>query len=368
MGRVNLERSNDRHAHPEPCLQSPDPGFNGGQWLYKANYEVAETLHWGHHLGCDFAMKSCGEWIKSRLEKNLSAAPFCHDIKHDGRKSLATTRCTDQRDSLALCNLVPYKKALPVDYRNFASLAGVRKEGVRYYGGSVELADFCPYNQEFEWKSVNSSDRRDSRCELIGNAPPEDSNSVMEKYGHNSRCFDFGPLSWTEKKCGRVKTYSQFMAGCYEFLCAHGRIHLRVIDSTSSLYTCYYTGQLIRIRRIVNGWLREGTIQCPPCEEICTHESSWLNSEPIKNISSPGVGGDFDELPFSTSFQQEIQREKKLFHKHTTCAPDNQEMLDNGEEIGDPLLDEPCSSSNLLFSLTKMFAFYVVHYGLNNLL
>uniref|UniRef100_A0A915CT66 Leishmanolysin-like peptidase n=1 Tax=Ditylenchus dipsaci TaxID=166011 RepID=A0A915CT66_9BILA len=38
---------------------------------YKANYEVAETLHWGHHLGCDFAMKSCGEWIKSRLESNF---------------------------------------------------------------------------------------------------------------------------------------------------------------------------------------------------------------------------------------------------------------------------------------------------------
>jgi len=127
---------------------------------------------------------------------------------------LATTRCTDQRDSLALCNLVPYKKALPVEYRNFASLAGVKKEGVRYYGGSVELADFCPYNQEFEWKAVNSSDRRDSRCELLGNAPPDEANSVMEIYGGQSKCFDL-PRSWTERRCGRQKTYSQFAAGCY---------------------------------------------------------------------------------------------------------------------------------------------------------
>ena len=35
---------------------------------YKPNYEMAEELHWGKKLGCDFAMKSCGEWIKTRKE------------------------------------------------------------------------------------------------------------------------------------------------------------------------------------------------------------------------------------------------------------------------------------------------------------
>lgn len=161
--------------------------------------------------------------------RHLPTGPFCHDIKHDGTRSLATTRCTDQRDSLALCNLVPYKKALPVDYQNFDHLPGVRRDGVKFYGGSVELADFCPYNQvamvlrslshmhcsqEFEWKSVNSTDRRDSRCELDGNVPPEDTNAIMEVYGSMSKCFDL-ESSWTERKCGRVRTYSQYLAGCY---------------------------------------------------------------------------------------------------------------------------------------------------------
>uniref|UniRef100_A0A915CUF2 Uncharacterized protein n=1 Tax=Ditylenchus dipsaci TaxID=166011 RepID=A0A915CUF2_9BILA len=120
-----------------------------------------------------------------------------------------------------LCNLVPYKKALPVDYRNFASLAGVRKKG----SATMEVLGFAHTtrnlngNQSIQYTFIV----------LFPQLPPDDSNSVMEKYGHNSRCFDFGPLSWTEKKCGRVKTYSQFMAGCYEFLCAHGRIHLRVM-------------------------------------------------------------------------------------------------------------------------------------------
>ncbi|KAH7693184.1 Protein Y43F4A.1 a, partial [Aphelenchoides avenae] len=34
---------------------------------YKSNYSVAEPLHWGHKLGCDFAMKSCGDWIRQRM-------------------------------------------------------------------------------------------------------------------------------------------------------------------------------------------------------------------------------------------------------------------------------------------------------------
>ena len=117
---------------------------------------------------------------------------------------------------MALCNLIPYRRALPVDYRNFGAIRGVQHEGLKYYGGSVELADFCPYNQEFEWKAVNWTDRRDSRCELEGNSPPEgQENAILEIYGQGSKCMDLGGI-WTEKKCGRVRTYSQFMAGCYQ--------------------------------------------------------------------------------------------------------------------------------------------------------
>lgn len=119
---------------------------------------------------------------------------------------------------MALCNLIPYSRPLPPDYRNFAFLRGVRTEGLRHYGGSVELADFCPYNQEFEWKAVNLTDRRDSRCELAGNSPPlDEGNAVLELYGHGARCLDL-EAPWTERKCGRTRTYSQFMAGCYQVI------------------------------------------------------------------------------------------------------------------------------------------------------
>lgn len=36
---------------------------------YSANYSMAQELGWGRHLGCDFAMKSCKEWISSKSSR-----------------------------------------------------------------------------------------------------------------------------------------------------------------------------------------------------------------------------------------------------------------------------------------------------------
>uniref|UniRef100_A0A8L8KUM5 Leishmanolysin-like peptidase n=1 Tax=Heligmosomoides polygyrus TaxID=6339 RepID=A0A8L8KUM5_HELPZ len=233
---------------------------------YKPNYEEAEELHWGRKLGCDFVKKSCGEWINSKIENGELPSPFCNEVKHDGQKSLAYYfRCTSQRDSLAICNLVPYKKELPVQFRNFAKIEGVSAVGAKHYGGTVELADYCPYSQEFQWKLPNSTLRQDSRCELEGNN--RDGEDILEVYGTLSRCFDF-KQPFRERKCGRVRSLLHYMAGCYEHSCQNGTLHIAVHDS--DFYPCYSTGQHIHIKRITDGWLREGVIVCPPCDEFCS--------------------------------------------------------------------------------------------------
>ncbi|CAB3403181.1 unnamed protein product [Caenorhabditis bovis] len=275
---------------------------------YEPNYETAEDLHWGKNLGCDFSMKSCGEWIHNHRMENRDPYPFCSDIKHDGQKSLAVTRCTSQRDSLALCNLVPFKTELPTQFRNFARLPGVSAAGAKFYGGSVELADFCPYSQEFEWKMANASDRRDSRCELDGNN--KQGEDILEVYGVNSKCFDF-TRPWTERKCGRIRALTHYMAGCYEYNCLNGTLHIGIFNSTE-MYPCFAAGQKVHVKRIVDGWLREGSITCPKCEDIC------------KKCGPPIMVPDY---------------------------------------IGDPLLDEPCSSkphrifTSILIIVFMIFSF-----------
>lgn len=155
------------------------------------------------------------------------------------------TRCTAERDSLALCNLIPYKKPLPHQFRYFDQLPGVSSEGSSYYGGAVELADFCPYSQEFEWRLTNNTTRRDSRCELEGNN--REGEDILEVYGPDSMCFDF-PKPWTEKRCGRMRSLSHYMAGCYERRCENGTLYVGVFNST--LYPCGKEGQLVYISQV----------------------------------------------------------------------------------------------------------------------
>lgn len=80
----------------------------------------------------------------------------------------------------------------------------------------MELADYCPFYQAFTWRDPHSENplHRDSRCELEFNTPSLESNTILEVYGKHSRCFDLGVI-WTEKRCARIKSYTQFLAGCY---------------------------------------------------------------------------------------------------------------------------------------------------------
>lgn len=36
---------------------------------YRANYAMAQHLEWGHRLGCNFAKKSCMDWMNAAKER-----------------------------------------------------------------------------------------------------------------------------------------------------------------------------------------------------------------------------------------------------------------------------------------------------------
>lgn len=80
------------------------------------------------------------------------------------------TECTDDRNSVALCNLIRHEYPLPKMYQNFDYLNHVQSGEEEYYGGSVTLADFCPFIQEFTWRSKNVI-VRGSQCVFEDNNP-----------------------------------------------------------------------------------------------------------------------------------------------------------------------------------------------------
>ena len=75
----------------------------------------------------------------------------------------------------------------------------------------MTLADFCPYVQEFTWKSEDKTSRG-TRCTDYSNQPSDDNNYALEEYGEGSMCFDqAGP--WQQKSCAMLKQWQRYGAG-----------------------------------------------------------------------------------------------------------------------------------------------------------
>ncbi|WAR04739.1 LMLN-like protein, partial [Mya arenaria] len=208
-------------------------------------YENAGNLEWGQGMGCDFVMKSCYHWMETKINNNEDIHPFCI---HANRGQLKTD-CTRNRKAVAICNL---------------TVEGVPASDVNRYGGSVSLADYCPYLQEFVWKQEDSL-VRGSRCALTQNRVDPTQNYLLETYGPQSACFHHGS-EWSLLQCD-----SQFKphygSGCYEYRCDVTQ-GLQVIVMGQA-YTCYYAGQQVLIGYVDPRWLHQGNITCPPCQELC---------------------------------------------------------------------------------------------------
>ena len=81
----------------------------------------------------------------------------------------------------------------------------------------MTLADFCPYVQEFTWKSNNGEIApRGTRCTASENQPDSESDYALENYGEESRCFEQGS-KWNQKSCNAMKQWRRYGAGCYNY-------------------------------------------------------------------------------------------------------------------------------------------------------
>ncbi|KAL7730250.1 hypothetical protein ACLKA6_016516 [Drosophila palustris] len=228
---------------------------------YRANYSMASPLTWGKGLGCSFAMRSCKDWIQMNHDRGRSIHPFCSKVKQDPLQ----TECTDDRNSVALCNLIKHDFELPKVYQNFDSLNNIKSGEEGHYGGSVSLADHCPYIQEFTWRSKNVI-VRGSHCRFVENNPKPEKNFALESYGLGSKCFDHSESMWEERSCHQTREWQHWGSGCYKYNCYDGRLHILVGNYS---YKCSFPHQKLSIRITANGWLHKGVIMCPPCHELC---------------------------------------------------------------------------------------------------
>ncbi|XP_029646723.1 leishmanolysin-like peptidase [Octopus sinensis] len=228
---------------------------------YRVNYDNAKEYEWGKDLGCDFVKTNCYEWIKNKSERKESIHPFCNQVKW----GQLHTDCTNNRHSVAVCNLVQHKSPLPEKYQHFSELEGVSSDDVKRFGGSVDLADHCPYLQELLWKSGDSS-IRGSRCTEEHNNLDVKHNYFLEKYGNTSRCFNHDGM-WHLQHCGKTVQTQHMGSGCYEFECDPEEGLSIIVQSKR--HRCYKEGQRVSIFYDSTQLRHQGSIICPACDEIC---------------------------------------------------------------------------------------------------
>jgi leishmanolysin-like peptidase len=169
---------------------------------YQADYSYAQDFVWGKNLGCDFVKKSCKSWIDEKSKSGMeSVAPYCK-ISTINSKHNTKYECDSKREAVLLCNAVVYEDPLPPIYRNF--------DRDDHLGGSVILADYCPFMQQVSWSSKGST--RDSTCIFEDNEPRAENNYLLENYGDNSKCFNHN------------STWSIYVDNCKSMITVHKTI------------------------------------------------------------------------------------------------------------------------------------------------
>uniref|UniRef100_A0A8C2KRR2 Leishmanolysin-like peptidase n=1 Tax=Cyprinus carpio TaxID=7962 RepID=A0A8C2KRR2_CYPCA len=228
---------------------------------YRANYSMAENLEWGRGLGCDFVMKSCKFWIDQHRHTRPTLSPYCDSV----RSAPLQLTCRQDQLAVAVCNLQKFPQSLPAEYQYFDLIPGVPEEDLPAYGGAVEIADYCPFSQEFSWH-VGGEYQRSSYCRIQENQPATWRNYGVEQYGPGSVCL-YQKSPFVMEQCTKRMTYPDWGSGCYKVSCTAQGLLVWVQNES---YPCVRTGQVINVSIRMNGWVYSGQLICPTCSDFCS--------------------------------------------------------------------------------------------------
>uniref|UniRef100_A0A8C0GNN0 Leishmanolysin-like peptidase n=1 Tax=Chelonoidis abingdonii TaxID=106734 RepID=A0A8C0GNN0_CHEAB len=228
-----------------------------------------ELNHWEKRLLENEAMT--GSHTQNRVFSRITLAlmedtgrqlvsPYCDTL----RSNPLQLTCRQDQKAVAVCNLQKFPKELPQEYQYFDSLNGVPSEDLPYYGGSVEIADYCPFSQEFSWH-LSGEFQRSSDCRIMENQPDPLKNYGAEKYGPNSVCL-IQKSAFVMAQCRKKLSYPDWGSGCYQVSCSPKGLNVWVKDTA---YLCSRSGQVLTVSIQMNGWVHAGNLICPACWDFC---------------------------------------------------------------------------------------------------
>ncbi|KAK2181303.1 hypothetical protein NP493_402g05023 [Ridgeia piscesae] len=75
---------------------------------------MAEALLYGFGKGCDFAKKSCKDYIELKRNAGQSVSPYC-DVPGEEREDKRS--CLPESNTVAYCNLAKYSSVLDAKFQ-----------------------------------------------------------------------------------------------------------------------------------------------------------------------------------------------------------------------------------------------------------
>uniref|UniRef100_A0A3Q4BU29 Leishmanolysin-like peptidase n=1 Tax=Mola mola TaxID=94237 RepID=A0A3Q4BU29_MOLML len=250
-----------------------------------------ELNHWEKRLLENEAMT--GSHTQNRVFSRLTLAimedsgwrhtvtPYCDTVR---ASPLQLTSCLS--DAFALCPCIPSSFY-------FDSIPDVAANQLVFFGGAVEIADFCPFSQEFSWH-LSGEYQRNSFCRVSENQPDRWRNYGAEQYGPDSVCL-YQKSAFVMEQCTRKMTYPDWGSGCYKVACSAQGLLVFVQDRS---FLCVRKGQPLSVSVRVNDWVYNGVLVCPACSDFCddcplphqlppTNASRSIPIDPCS--SSPGL-------------------------------------------------------------------------------
>jgi hypothetical protein len=194
-----------------------------------------------------------------------------------------------------------------------------------YLGGSVILADYCPFMQQVSW-SINN-EIRDSKCLYEENKPDKNKNYILEEYGKSARCF-LHNRSWQiyADKCQSRITVSKTI-GCYNYKC-DPKLGL-LVKIHDKYIKCSHKDEVIEFTSNSNNKNSNfyfGNIVCPSCEEMCKDQikcpsaddyiSATIDDQQIKHDDIGEVNVVVPGKRHASSFQNSHKSSNNLHYLH----------------------------------------------------
>uniref|UniRef100_A0A8C8EW46 Leishmanolysin-like peptidase n=1 Tax=Oncorhynchus tshawytscha TaxID=74940 RepID=A0A8C8EW46_ONCTS len=249
-----------------------------------------ELNHWEKRLLENEAMT--GSHTQNRVFSRITLAimedtgrkvvtPYCDTV----RATPLQLTCRQDQLAVAVCNLQKYPQDIPLDYQYFDHIPDVSVRDIASYGGAVEIADYCPFSQEFSWH-LSGEYQRNSYCRVQENQPGN-IHFLLALFLPLGASDPAGP--WTMysetvhsleglQNSGNIHNIPRFsrnpswripswMIPCWSMSCSTQGLTVWVQDTE---FQCVHTGQLLRVSVRVNDWVYNGVLVCPACSDFCS--------------------------------------------------------------------------------------------------